>query len=186
MCFNERMAIRTSKVLRIACRRLLLSGATFLLTGEAPSIQRLRRALKALGVPGSRIAASHTGHRVDLAWTKTRAIFQLRSPGCRKSDARYRSASAAPERLPDRASASLPRPRWRYRSRRHLYADVRHTEIDFLLAMIFPYCERPNAATKELQHSTMQQTRPMTASRPTTPSALRPSMPRSNPSLGRD
>jgi NADPH-dependent ferric siderophore reductase len=35
---------------------LAASGAPFLLTGKAPSIQRSRRVLKALGVPASRIA----------------------------------------------------------------------------------------------------------------------------------
>jgi NADPH-dependent ferric siderophore reductase len=35
---------------------LAASGATFLLTGKAHSIQRLRRGLKALGVPRSRVA----------------------------------------------------------------------------------------------------------------------------------
>jgi NADPH-dependent ferric siderophore reductase len=35
---------------------LAASAGTFLLTGKAPSIQRLRRALKALGVPASRVA----------------------------------------------------------------------------------------------------------------------------------
>lgn len=36
---------------------LASAGATFLLTGKAPSIQRLRRCLKALGTPASRIAS---------------------------------------------------------------------------------------------------------------------------------